>query len=218
MAKALSLSELIKHQNLVITRRQAVGCGMKPDTVYRRAKAGGPWQQILPGVYLTVTGTPTRDQRDTAAVLYGGPGATLTGAAALRWYGVRAGSDSVDLLVPANRAPRSTGFVVIHRTTKLPQWVCSSGPVRYALAARAVADAARDMHDLREVRAVVAGAVQRGHCTIAQLEVELTDGPRNGSALLRTVLAEVGLGVRSPAEGDLLDLIKRGRLPMPMMN
>jgi len=136
----------------------------------------------------------------------------------MRWYGVRASSDSIDLLVPANRAPRSAGFVVIHRTTKLPQFVCSSGPVRYALAARAVADAARLMHDLREVRAVVAGAVQRGQCTVEQLEVELKDGPRNGSALLRTVLAEVGIGVRSAPEGDLLDLIKRGRLPMPMMN
>ena len=86
------------------------------------------------------------------------------------------------------------------------------------MAPRAVADAARDLTGLSEVRAVVAGAVQRRLCTLAQLIVELDSGPVRGSALLRDALTEVGEGIRSTAEADLRDLIMRARLPMPMFN
>ncbi len=39
-----------------------------------------------------------------------------------------------------------------------------------------------------------------------------------GSARLRLVLAEVADGIRSSAEGDFRDLLKRARLPMPLFN
>jgi hypothetical protein len=218
MENQSDLSQLIKRQNLVVTRRQAVECGLHPAVLHRRAQAGGRWQEILPGVYLTVTGTPTRDQRDTAATFYAGLGGTLTGMAALRRHGMRVRSDFVDVLIPANRRRQSTGFVVIHRTRRLPPQVCYAGPVQFALPARAVADAARGLHDLREVRAVVAAAVQGRHCTIEQLDAELEGGAVHGSALFRTALAEVTQGARSGPEAVLLGLIKRGRLPMPMCN
>ena len=72
-----------------------------------------------------------------------------------------------------------------------------------ALAARAVADTARLLTDMREARAVVADAVQRGRCTVADLGAELRAGPVRGSATFRSVLAEVAEGIRSTAEGDL---------------
>jgi very-short-patch-repair endonuclease len=81
-----------------------------------------------------------------------------------------------------------------------------------------VADASRWLTDIGEVRAVVAGAVQRGLCPLARLMEELEQGPRQGSALLRRALAEVADGVRSTAEGQLHALIKRARLPVPMFN
>lgn len=88
----------------------------------------------------------------------------------------------------------------------------------YALPARALADAARSTTDLREVRALIAGAIQRGHCAPRALSQELAEGPRRHSAMLRRVVAEAGDGIRSPAEGDLRDLIVRSRLPRPMFN
>lgn len=39
-----------------------------------------------------------------------------------------------------------------------------------------------------------------------------------GSAMFRSVLAEVADGIRSTAEGDLRDLIRVARLPMPLFN
>ncbi|HYX62543.1 MAG TPA: hypothetical protein VE888_26400, partial [Streptosporangiaceae bacterium] len=47
---------------------------------------------------------------------------------------------------------------------------------------------------------------------------ELRDGPMKGSAMFRSVLAEVAGGIRSTAEGDLGELIRIARLPMPMFN
>src|SRR5215470_17634711 len=214
-----ALNKLIKRQNAVITRRQAIECGVHPNVLHRRVRAGGPWQRILPGVYLTVTGTPTLDQRDSAALLYAGSGGTLTAAAALRRHGMNGlPSDLVDVLVPMSRRRRSTDFVVIRRTSRLPPQVCYVGCVQYAFAARAVADVVRDLHDLAKVRAIVAGAVQTRRCTIEQLEAELLAGPVRGSALFRAALAEVSQGARSGPEAELLDLIRRGRLPVPMLN
>jgi very-short-patch-repair endonuclease len=213
------LHEVLGRQNLVITRRQALACGLSQDAIHRQIRPGGRWQRLLPGVYLAVTGTPTQDQRDTAALLYAGPGGTLTGAAALRRHGMRVlPSDPIDVLIPAKRVRQSRGFVVIHQTTMLPENVCYVGPVQYALPARAVADAVRGVRDLRTARAVVAAAVQGRQCTIEQLRAELQSGPMRWSALFRAALAEVALGTRSAPEAELLDLIRRGRLPLPLFN
>ena len=84
--------------------------------------------------------------------------------------------------------------------------------------ARAVADTTRLLTDVRDVRAVVADAVQRGRCTVLQLAGELRDGPIRRSGMFRSVLAEVAEGIRSTAEGDLRDLIRTARLPMPLFN
>jgi hypothetical protein len=215
----LVLAEVLRRQHQVITRRQALECGLGHDTVHRRALAGGPWQRLLPGVYLAVTGTPTMDQRDVAALLYAGQGATLTGPSALRRHGLRIQESAViHVLIPANRRRLSTGFARLHQTWRLPSQVCYQGPVQYALAARAVADATRGMKDLAAVRAAVAAAVQTRRCTVEQIEAELRAGPVRGSALLRAALAEVAEGTRSAPEAELLALIKKGGLPVPQLN
>lgn len=192
---------------------------MSPSAIARRLGKGRSWQLILPGVYLAVTGTPTPDQRDMAALLYAGRDSMLTGVAALRWYSVRAvRSDSIDLLVPASRRRQSTQFVVLRPTYRLPEFVCYRGQVLWALAPRAVADAARSLQNLSQVRAVVAQAVQKRICTVEQLVAELQAGPVQGSARLRAVLGEVAAGVRSVPEADVMGLIMRGGLAGALFN
>jgi very-short-patch-repair endonuclease len=213
------LAELLRKQHQVIARRQIITCGMTEGALRARIRPGGPWQRLLPGVYLAVTGTPTADQRDMAGLLYAGPGSIITAAAALRRLGLRAPRiDVVDILVPAARRRQNAGFVRVFRTTRMPEQACISGQIRFAMAARAVADAARTLKDLGEVRAVVAGSVQRRWCRVTELAEELRRGPATGSAHFRRVLAEVADGIRSAAEADLRDLVKRAGLPMPMFN
>jgi hypothetical protein len=168
---------------------------------------------------MAATGAPTSLQQETAALLYAGRGSVITGLAAIRHYGIRGPvTEFVDVLVPASRRRRDADFVRLHRTTRMPGRSQQVGPVRYALLARAVADAVRGLDDLREVRAVVADAVQRGRCPVRDLAAELKAGPDIGSALFREALADVADGIRSAAEGDLKDLLARSGLPMPLFN
>jgi hypothetical protein len=210
---------LLREQHQVITRSQALLCGVPHSTVERYAAPGGRWQRLLPGVYLTVTGTATRDQREMAALLYAGRRSLLTGSAAMRRHNLRpAGPDVVDVLIPWGRKRQSTGYVRTHRTRRMPVRLYVIGKIRFARAPRAVADAARGLTRFDDVRQVVCEAVQRRACTVAELTAELEAGPRPGSALFREALAEVGDGVRSVAEADFRLLILRSGLPRPVFN
>lgn len=214
-----ALRALIETQSAVVTRAQALRGGLSHHAVSHRLRADGPWQPVLPGVYLTVTGKPTRTQREIAAILYGGPHAVITGLAAVRRHRMRGPeSDVVDLLVPARRQCQSVSYVAVHRTTRMPNQVMGPPTVSYTVPARAVADAARWLTDLREVRALVAGAVQSRACWPDELAEELREGPRQGSALFRAALSEVLEGIRSAPEGELRSLIIKARLPLPLFN
>ena len=213
------LDNALRENEGVITRAQAFGCGLSLAEIRHRIRPGGPWQRLLPGVYLAVTGTPTQRQTEIAALRRAGPTSVLTSIAALQHHGVRApASTFVTVLVPVAQRRRSEGFVRIWATTRMPEFVYTDGAVRFVEAARAVADAARELGSFREVRAVTAGAVQRRRCRLDQLTEELAHAPVRQSAWLRQALAEVVDGIRSVAEGDLRDLIRAHGLPPPLFN
>jgi hypothetical protein len=214
------LDELLDRQLSVVSREQLLAAGISDRSMQYRIRAGGPWQALLPGVYLGVTGTPSMSQKEMAVLLYAGPGSLITGPVALMHYAIRSTPHAgmIDVLVPARRQRGNTGFARLHRTARMPAQSAASGPVRLALAARAVADTAWQLTALSDVRAVVAGAVQLGRCTIGQLASELEGGPIRGSAMFRMALSEVADGVRSVAESDLHDLIRVAQLPPPLYN
>jgi hypothetical protein len=214
-----ALDQVLIQQLDVIARYQALAAGLSANALRHRLRPGGPWRKLLPGVYMAATGTPTTLQQEMAALLYAGNGSLVTGPAALRCHHIgKLVPDLVDVLVPATRQRHDAGFVRLHRTTRMPGRIWQAGPVRYVPLPRAVADAVRGMDSLRDVRAVVADAVQRGRCQVGDLAAELAGGPNTGSALFRVALADVADGIRSTAEADLKDLLVKGRLPMPLFN
>jgi len=214
-----ALAWFVAYQDGVLSRAQVTSAGVTDDWLRYRIRPGGPWQRLLPGIYLTATGRPTRDRLQVAAALFAGPGNVITGWAALRYYKIRVPETRlVDVLVPADRKRSSCKHVTIHRTRRMPLTVTCDGPVSFAPSARAVADAVRDLTDRPQVRAIVAAAVQKGLCAVPDLAAELAAGPIRGSGLFRSVLAEVSDGIRSPAEGDFRDLITKSGLPRPMFN
>ncbi len=213
------LAGLLSWQAGVVSCRQALGLGMTEGELRHRTRARGPWQRLLPGVYLTATGQPTVDQLDMAALLYAGPGSVITGLAALRRHCVKAeASQLVDVLVPHQVRRVPVAYLRLHRVRQLPALATSDGEIRFVLVARAVVDAARWMTELADVRAVMCGAVQQGRCSVRHLAAELAEPRLPGSAQARRVLAEVSQGIRSPAEGDLMDLIRAAALPVPLYN
>ncbi len=203
----------------MLTREQALAAGVTRHGLKHRLRPGGPWRRLLPGVYVAATGTPTIVQQEMAALLYAGRGSMITGLAAVRHHGIRGPvTEFVDVLMPASRRRGDAAFLRLHRTTRMPARVAQAGPLRYALPPRAVADTVRWLDNLRDVRAIVADAVQRGRCQVSDLVAELAAGESTGSVLFREALADVADGIRSAAEGDLKDLLVRSGLPMPLFN
>jgi very-short-patch-repair endonuclease len=214
-----ALLTLLGKQHNVISRAQAIRYGMTDKALECRIAGSGRWQRLLPGAYLTVTGTPTEAQRDMAALLYAGHPSMLTGVAALRQLGIRVpDTGQVTVLVPARRSRASKAYVTIWPTTRLPPDWLERAFIRFARPDRAVADAARELTDPLAIRAVAADAVQQRWASPARLAEELRLGPRRGREPLLSVLAEVADGVRSVAEGDLRILLRRSKIPASMFN
>lgn len=152
-------------------------------------------------------------------MLYAGPGAVLTGLAALHRHEIKVPAlTRVDVLVPVSRKRESRRYVVLHRTRRLPETIFCDSPVMFAPVARAVADAVPEITKLSDARALVASAVQRRKCTVPELAAELRHGPVPGAKRLRAILAEVADGARSIAEGDFRRLILTSGLPRPLFN
>ncbi|WP_255609927.1 hypothetical protein [Micromonospora sp. PLK6-60] len=78
--------------------------------------------------------------------------------------------------------------------------------------ARAVVDAARDLRDLRTVRAIVAEAVQRDFTDLGALDAEIRRARRSRTALIRKAFSEVVSGTRSAPEAELRECLGASRL------
>ncbi|WP_213452690.1 hypothetical protein [Rhizomonospora bruguierae] len=202
------LRAVLRGQDGLVREDQLIGLGLSRAAIRRRL-LDGVLRDVLPGVYASGLGGLSRRQRLLAAQLYGGPGALLTGAAAATVHGLRYVPEDrfVRVLVPHARQRRPAGFVRIHRTIRAEPEPCRICPFDLCSAARSVADAARWSGDLGAVRAMVSEAVRRGITTPASIQRELDSGPRQHSALLRLVLAEVAAGVCSAPEAELRELL-----------
>jgi len=213
------LEQTLRKQQGIVSRRQATACAMTPKAISHRIRPDGPWQTVLPGIYVNGGGRLTDAQRAVAAFLYAGRAIAITGSAALSWHAmpVKRG-DFVDVLVPLHNKRCDAGFVRLRRTTIMPGVFYRDGVVSYVPVDRAIADAARRLTDMSEIRDLVALSVQRGEVEIWQLQREVEAGQVAGTARLRVALAEVAEGVRSSAEADLRSIIKQSRLPTPMYN
>ena len=201
--------ELVERQLGLILRGQALAAGLTDGAIQWRI-GRGLWQRVTFGLYATFNGPLTDEQRLVAAALYGGPGAQITGAAALRWHGVRyvPADPRIHVLVLSPARRTSHAFVEVIRTSRPDPHARLRPAMEVCSIARAAADAARAGYRLRDVRAFLAEIIQRGLTTIPMLEDELRGGPRTGSKLLRDVLSELKAGIRSAPEAELRIVMK----------
>jgi hypothetical protein len=208
-AARTDISGLLDAQCGIVRRDQVLGISVT-DAALRWLLHRRRWKTVLPSVYACFTGDLTDEQRLVAAQLYCGANAQLTGPAALRIHSMRyvPSDDRVHMLIPQTRHLSSHSYLVVRRTHRLDDKAVRHGPVRVVSVARAAADTARMSSDLREVRALVAEAVQRRLTTMQCLREELESGTRRGSALLRHALDEVTDGVRSAPEAQLREIVR----------
>ncbi|TDC00838.1 hypothetical protein E1091_04070 [Micromonospora fluostatini] len=207
------LERTAERQQQIVTRAQLLSAGLDDMHLYRQTRRGR-WQRVLPATYALFTGALTDEQRRISAALYAGPDAQLTGLAALGWYGFRYSprSDAVQLVVPHHARRRSSGYATISRALALDGRARHTALYPVCSPARAVVDAARDLRQLRPVRAVVAEAVQRGYADLGALDAEIRRARRSRTALVRKAFAEVLAGTRSAPEAELRECLAGSRV------
>jgi len=102
----MSLATLLTRQAGVISREQALACGMSRDAVDHRLRTRR-WRPLHPRVYLVDGHRYDDEARVRAAVLWAGAGAVLCGTAAAWWHGmVDEAPATVGVTVPRRRCPR----------------------------------------------------------------------------------------------------------------
>ena len=202
-----AVNALIDNQSGLVSVRQLREHDVPASAI--RWRLGRSWRLAMPGVVQTFTGPLDARRTLVAAALYAGPDATLTGAGALNWYGVRAtATDRTKLFVaPRERADRSYGVVTVRRSLLVDPDVRSAGCLRIASPARAVVDAARTCRTQDRADALAIETVQRGLATIADLTHWLAIGNRRGSVRIRTAIEAAATGAWSVPEAELLDLL-----------
>jgi hypothetical protein len=203
----------------VATRKDLLDVGLSASAITRACQAGGPWRSPVRGIIVLSDGQITPRQRARAALLRCGDPCVITGVAAARLYGIRGlpPDDRLHLLVPNERQVSGTTLFIVIRTRRMPVPVVRDG-LPLAPVARALVDATVPLCEADAVRALFAGAIQRGLCTPAELAIELAQVQRPYTALARSVLEEVTDGVRSTAEAWARRLVLRSGLPAPQWN
>ncbi|MFH8383040.1 hypothetical protein ACH4E7_19140 [Kitasatospora sp. NPDC018058] len=230
-----SLDELAKRQLNVVTASQLRARGVPARVVTGHCRRGGPWQRLLPRVYLLQSGEPTPEQRLWAALLYAAQngreegrraGAVITGAAALALYGFAAvprlpAVTGVDVLVPRQRRLKDAGEVRIRRTER--ELVARSvHGLACAPVARAVADAlcewTLDQGAPAPVREVLREAVSRPEhrCTVRELAAELVDSGLTAEPRVRAALDELLAAERDFVLEQVGRLVDEWLLPAPL--
>ncbi|MGP4020475.1 hypothetical protein [Saccharopolyspora sp. 5N708] len=164
--------------------------GISQSKSYRRARPGGPWTRLAPGVLLIAPGPPTIEDRINAALLRAGPGAMITGLHAARLYGLESPSEDADIhvLIPHSRKIQSYRGTNFERTTRLPKPVYVNG-IPLAPPVRAVMDGARTWQTWAFTKRLLFEAVQRENlCRLEELIIEMELGSRRGTAVPRAIL------------------------------
>jgi hypothetical protein len=198
-----SFYALLAFHDHIVHRDQALTRGFSPRSISRRL-ANRNWQLLLPDVYLTHPGEPSRRQMLVAALLFGGPAAAIDGADACRFHGIKAvavDDARIHVVVPRGSVARSRGFAVV-RQTVAPITYESTALLRYVDPATAVIAATRRMSNRRTVLAALSDALQRRVTTYDELVRAHIQGPRRNSAFADDALEDLGAGTRSAPEAD----------------
>ncbi|MFG2716809.1 hypothetical protein ACGFW5_00655 [Streptomyces sp. NPDC048416] len=236
------LSHLTDVQRRVLRADQLRAHGVSAARAAAQCRPGGPWQQLLPGVYVLHPGPVTSEERLHGALLYAGwpatgrakavpaqgqahaepPAAVVTGLAALALHRFSSAPpllslDRIELLVPRTRRLRSTGCVQLVRAHVMPGAEMIAG-VPVAPVPRALADAVAVLDDAETVRRLLTEAVRCGHTEPAAVVRELTQARLLSRPHVVDAVDALLAEGRSIAEERLYAMVRGFALPDPLWN
>lgn len=208
-----AIDRLLDIQDGVISRRQALGCGLTATDVSRRVRRRD-WSTVHPGVYVAHTGPLTWRQRAWAAVLACGD-AALDGRSAVRAHehaGRRVTDDDRPIEVLVRQGGRSAPLDGVRirqsrRYDDLVQRHLSPPRLRYEDAIILLAD--RATREIDRI-ATLADACGSRRTTPARLLNRIEAAARvRHRASMRAVLADIAQGTCSVLEHAYLTRVER---------
>jgi hypothetical protein len=115
-------AELLELQGGVVGRQQALAGGLTVEG-WRWVRTSDRCQELLPGVVVMHTGTPTFAEKVQAAVVYGGQGAAVSGDALLHLLSPKRTDEpeTIDVAVAACCQVAPTRFFRPHRSSRLDE-------------------------------------------------------------------------------------------------
>lgn len=212
------VEKLIRDQNGLVSRRQAIAAGLPPHDIARRLRRR-EWATVHEGVFINHTGELTWQQRAWAAVLWAWP-AALSHESALRaddGPGKKGRDVSViHVAIAAERRVREPVGVRVHRMSHFAdraQWNKHPPRIRFE---QAVVDTAADAITDQAAIAILADAVNARRTTAGRLMGVLAGRARiQRREWLASVLADVEAGTCSVLEQGYLARVERPhRLPV----
>lgn len=201
--------ELAGSQAGVVGRRQLLGLGYT-DSMIRANLAGRRWRRMFPGVYNTVTGTPTFRSSLWAAHLYAGPDSNLHGITALAAWRLEPSAWPLHIAVPERRRLGPAPELVVHRQrqsrpTRTPNGCPPTATIEYALL-----DALAPIKEAQAVMSLVTSVCQQQRSTIPALELAMHAQPRmRHRSLVLSLIGELRDGATTVLEIPAISKIFR---------
>jgi hypothetical protein len=200
-------SEVSRQQDGVVTRQQALACGMTVDQIRARLH-NGRWQRLYAGVYATFSGVVPREARLWAAVLAAGPGATLSHQTAAALVGLD-DNRAIHVTVPRDRRVRPAN-VTVHISARIEQ---ARHPTRTPPQTRieeTVLDLTQTARDLDSALNWITRACAARLTTVGRLRTALAQRKKvRWRAELCATLADVRIGSHSLLKQRYLHRVER---------
>ncbi|MFC7257671.1 hypothetical protein [Streptomyces lutosisoli] len=232
----------------VLTTAQLRAQGVTTADTNEQCRPGGPWQQLLPGVFLLHPGPPTSEERLHAVLLYAArspvpvpaagipaqPGAEephapqpyadalITGLAALTLHGFSSAPPLLSLDKIDVLVPRLRRLRS-HGCARIVRTPSLPAPafvtgVPVAPVPRALADAVAELADAGAVRRLLTEAVRGGHCEPAAVVRELTAARLLSRPHVVDAVDSLLAEGRAIAEDRLCRMVREHGLPDPVWN
>jgi hypothetical protein len=215
------MAELAARQHGVVSRRQLRGPGMSDSAVQHRV-AVRRLRRVHAGVYAVGSQPLASLGRYLAAVLACGDGAVLSHRSAAALWDLRPSwSRRLEVTQPSRNGRRHAA-ITTHYTRSLPSSeITTRDGIPCTTPARTLVDLAAVAH-ARELERALEQAVALGLFDGVALAVVLRESRgRRGVARLRRLvgaLRDMPAPVRSELERRFLALVRRARLPVPLVN
>jgi very-short-patch-repair endonuclease len=211
MSWALRRQAFVQHG--VVSRSQALEHGLSRHAIERLVEQR-QWQRLADGLFLTGSGQPPWRARAWAAVLAGGPGARLGGAAAAHLGRLLdTPPELITVLVPHDRTPKSrSGWIFQRERAGVRDRRSYGDPPRIG-----IEDAVLDLCDRgrpEDVAGWVTAAIQRRLTTPKRIEQALSRRTRHRHRqLIGKLIRATGEGAESPLEVAYLEIEEAHGLP-----